>query len=215
MYLNRLIIEENMQFECYGVLDPVSIIPFETTNYIISLNEILWMIDKAIVHVIISDDFGLKSYRRKVALSRFDKFLKLLWLLAPNEIMITRIGSQRLECVQKEQYQNFYRLGGQVNTIQTNHFHGAVDVSKYKTIVYQSVGDDIEEFYNHIKMNRIYLINPTEETIYLTRVMLQKILSLDPFNSSKLIVRSFHLSMLTDQEENEMDYVFLEKRTNR
>ena len=208
-YLNRLIIEENMQFECYGILDPVSIIPAETSNYITHLlNCLLRRIEAAaIVHVIISDDFGLKSYN-KVALRRFGKFLKSLWRVWPKEIMITRIGSQRLECVQKEQYQKFYRNGSQVNTtIQTNYFDGGVDVSKYETVVFKSIGDDIEDFYNHIKMNQIFLINRTEEKTYLTTVMLQQIFSLDPSSSSKLIVRTFHLSMLTDQEESEMDKI--------
>ena len=131
-YLNRFIIEENMQFECYGVLDPVSIIPAETSNYIIHLlNCHLRRIDEAIVHVIISDDFGLKSHN-KVALRRFGQFLKSLWRVWSKEIMITRIGSQRLECVQKEQYQKFHSAGRPViTTIQTNYFDGGVDVSKF------------------------------------------------------------------------------------
>ena len=208
-YLNRLIIEENMQLECYGVLDPVSIIPAETSNHIINLlNCLLRRIeDEAIVHVIISDDFGLKSYNKE-AFHRFSQFLKSIWRVWSKEIIITRIGSQRLECVRKEQYQNFHREGGKVNTtIQTNYFDGGVDVSQYETVAYKSIGDDIEDFYNRIKMNQIYLINRTEEKTYLTTVMLQQIFSLDPSNSSKLIVRTFHLSMITNQEENEMDKI--------
>ena len=56
-------------------------------------------------------------------------------------------------------------------------------------------------------MNQIYLINRTEEKNYLTTIMLQQIFSLDPTNSSELIVGTFHLSMLTDQEESEMDKI--------
>ena len=198
-YLNRFIIEEDMQFECNGVMS-------------FSKNQFKRFHEKhlEILHLIIADVFGLKheSMLTMDSSHAFSvEFLHLLNLPEDKEIIISRIGRERLECIQKEQYQKFYKEGGQVK-IHTGYLTVKID-PEWKTELYKSIGDDIEDFYNRIKMNEINLIiNQTYETINDCWKKMIKSISLNnsylDSSDSKLIVRSFHLSMLTDQEESEI-----------
>ena len=187
-YLNRFIIEEDIQFECNGVMG--LLMEFSEDQFKRFYGKHLEILDKSkktIVHLIIAADFGLALTRHNM-LTKF-----LLQLPEDKEIIISRVGSQRLECIQKEQYQKFYKEGGQVK----------IDAPEWKTELYKSIGDDIEDFYNRVKMNEINLImNKTYETINDCWTKIIKLISLNSSNS-KLGVRSFHLSMLTDKEESE------------
>ena len=112
-YLNRFIIEEDIQFECNGVV-AFSKKTFLFDRFYRKHREILEKCKKTIVHLIITADFGLTHEINIKARDTLTKFL--LQLPEDKEIIISRIGSQRLECIQKEQYQRFYKEGGQVNT---------------------------------------------------------------------------------------------------
>ena len=227
-YLNRLIIEEATEFECYGVLNGIVSAAGQASysNYI--LEQISNLESRTtVVHLIFSADFSLelKSWNINGLIEYIISLFK-----SSTQIMISRIGSERLECIQKEQYRKFYSEGGQIKTtIQTqsriprfgnlkwNKFYNRVSnedtdseidiescyVCEYKTEVYKSVGDDIEDFYNLLKEQEINCINPNNGPQILFLGLLQKVMLLDPSNSSEPIVRSFHLSMLTDQEEDE------------
>ena len=184
-YLNRFIIEEDIQFECNGIMAFSEKIAFQRFY-----RKHLVQSKKTIVHLIIAADFGLQHEMTHDTLTKI-----FLQLPEDKEIIISRIGSQRLECIQKEQYQKFSKEDGQVK----------IDAPQWKTELYKSIGDDIEDFNNRIKMNEINLIvNQTYETINDCWKKMINSISLNSWNSSKLIVRSFHLSMLTDQEESEI-----------
>ena len=223
-YLNILIIEEDNQFECFGVLNGIVSAAEQASysNYILeNIPKVEKFISerKTIVHFIIAADFGLQIKPWNIDMFRYINSI----LKSSKKILITRIGSERLKCVQTEQYRRFYRKGDQINSTIRSHSKlrigrsswtsfesdntnsdtdsddeiNSADVIEYKTEVYKSVGDDIEDFYNLIKMKQINCINPSNEPL------LPKISLLDPSNSSKFIIRSFHLSLLTDQEESE------------
>ena len=187
-----------MKFECYGVLD--GLIP--NSDSALFSKFILERIAKAksetIIHVIISANFGSKvnPWHIREHDNRLLKYLNSIWDISA-EIMITRIGSERLECVQKEQYRKFYRNGGQIKTTVKDSGNWA-DV-EYETWVDKSVGDDIEDFYNRIKMKKIAL-----DCVSRTFERFESIISLLDPSKPSVSVRTFHLSMLTDQEESEM-----------
>ena len=74
--------------------------------------------------------------------------------------MITRIGSERLKCVEKEQYRKLYRDGGHIKTtIQTYSNRFAEYTSEYSTGIKKSKGDDIEAFNTRIRMTEFNCIN--------------------------------------------------------
>ena len=188
-YLNRFIIEEDNQFECNAIIANENLANFDCEHCDSK---------EAIFHCIFAYDYELEFNFADLS---FDKWVMSI-MKSPEEIMISRVSGQRWDCVQKENYQKFYREGGQVNT--TTFWRPESGVHKYKTGVYKSIGDDIEDFYNRIKMKKVKLINQTYGT---TNECWQKIIAsiaLNPSSSLKFVVRSFHLSMLTEQEESEI-----------
>ena len=63
-----------------------------------------------------------------------------------NLTLITRIKSERLQCVQKEQYKKLYK--------EASNEGAKIKYDKNTTLlVYKSIGDDIDDFYDRIKMN--------------------------------------------------------------
>ena len=103
--------------------------------------------------------------------------------------LITRIGSERLKCIQKQQYKDIYRFGGRIST-------------KTPSDVDKSIGDDVEDFYNRIKTNAINIC--MQYSIFDQMTLPNQISSLAPLSDSISTVRTFHVSMLTDKEESEM-----------
>ena len=136
-YVNRFLVEEESQFECDGV--------FEFDAIVSVLRDII-MNKESKLHVVISADFfPIISYQ-------IIELKNLINDLKPKNLMITHIVSERLECVQKEEYEKFYEENGTIQYDPNDIFH---------YIVRQSIGNAIEDFFQYVKMNRIaYLRNP-------------------------------------------------------
>ena len=214
-YLNRMLIEEDMQFECYGIMDCTSLdctsmdcieckwIPYgiwrilgQLTGLFPLSNAILEKImndqsDTTIGHLIFSANFAVSSrdiHGTNIHASNVEYCDEIACSeLTSNPLMITRLGGERLQCIQKQQYKDIYRYGGRIST-------GITDVDK-------SIGDDIENFYNRMKANEINICMQYSKLDKIT--LTDQITSLDPLNDS---VRTFHVSMLTDNEENKMSF---------
>ena len=108
-----------------------------------------------------------------------------------NLTLITRIVSERLECVQKEQYEKFYK--------EASNEGASIKYEENKTLlVYKSIGDDIEDFYDRIKMNKI---NFTDKRLVRDNGIDFRFLNNLLQHSHS--VKTFHLSMLSDKEEKE------------
>ena len=181
-YLNRFIIEEDTQFECAGIID------YEN--------------NKRASYLLYDDffnDLNRLDYVGHLFVSAESGFLIPSILDLP--CMITRIGSERLECIQKEQYENFYNEGGQI----TYHQNSSIRPLQ----VYKSTGDDIDYFYDSITTHNMNLENMrTSELFALTSLdsalqfgIIRKISFSDLLINS---VKTFHLSMLSDEEEKKM-----------
>ena len=177
-YVNRFVIEEESQFECDGVYG------WDVLN----IQHIAQQIARHSyrqLHVFISADFlpdrGFQNFRH------WDKFLKKF--NAPNHI-VTFIGSERLECVQKEEYKKFYKGEGQIRYYSNDSpLYTVLDVR-------ESIGDEIEDFSQRIKMKKIaFDSNKYHSSGYWGY---NTILELH------WAVKNFHISMLTDERQNKM-----------
>ena len=141
-YVNRFVVEEESQFECDGVFELDGIASFMRDVRKINPKS---GDTKSKLHVVISADFFPIAYR-------IIELENLIYELKPTNLMITRIESERLECVQKEEYEKFYDEKGTIQYDPNDIFH---------YIVRQSIGNAIEDFFQYVKMNRIaYLRNP-------------------------------------------------------
>ena len=161
-YLNRFVIDEENQFECDGVfgLDDLS------TQDILR--------DKS--HVFIAADFVLASNRRILRTTMKPRSINL---------MITCLGSERLECVQKREHEKFYRGEGQIKYYHP--YNGSPSILNVR----ESIGDEIEDFFQHIKKKTIDL-------------NLKRLSRSDLRERLENAVKNFHLSMLTEEKQNEM-----------
>ena len=173
-YVNRFLVEEESQFECDGVFELNGIASFMRDVRKINL---ISSDTQSKLHVVISADLD-PIYRYQI-ISRFQSYIK------STNLMITRIWSERLECVPKEKYEKFYSENGQI---------------QYDPIGYiparQSIGDAIENFFQAVKMKRIDYNPKTKKSVTFGSLFWR--------NRHDNIVTNFHLSMLTDEKENEM-----------
>ena len=120
--------------------------------------------------------------------------------------MMTHIKSERLECVQKEQYTKLYNEalneGAQIKykTVPKS-YNGMFSLPNkiLPVLVYKSIGDDIDDFYDRIKMNKINFTN--ERLLTSSDIQVQ---SLSNLLQTPHSVKTFHLSMLSDEEEKKM-----------
>ena len=176
-YINRFVIEEESQFECDGVFRVDAAPPGPPIHHdvIAQLNHRalpttygnnLLQLE---FHVFISADFSLRSHL---------KVLSHLHGLRQNELMVTCIGSQRLECIQKEECEVFYNEKGRVRYSSDAMLHTVLDVQK-------SIGYGVEDFFQLIQM----------------KMFRYKSVSQDRFEN---LVENFHTSMLTEEKQNEM-----------
>ena len=190
-YLNRFLIEEDTQFECAGVVPALlENIVGQTTvaeredyeksieNFGKSLEQTLLASnsDSFIGHLIISNGFKYSSS----FLARVSNF----------PFMITRIGSERLRCVQKEDYESLHKL----STTRLVPYKGGIleNVSTgLDPYVLLSVGDDIDDFYDRIKMNNI-------DTVRACAQWYSNLIESDA-------VKTIHIPMLSDEEERNMN----------
>ena len=173
-YLNRFLIEEDIQFECFGIYDEEftynRLVPFLNMLKTVSNDEP----DCITGHVIIADDISKYiPWNRCKAVCEHS--------ILDSSLIITRIESERLECVQKEKYKNFY-TGGLVSYDSGYNFQQA----------YKSIGDDIEVLFQLIASGKM--------TANYQRPLRNS--ASDRFH--ECTVATFRLSMLSDDEEAKM-----------
>ena len=125
----------------------------------------------------------------KIAARPFKRFIDVIRNSPDISHMITRIVSQRLECVQKEHYEKLYKEGGQIKYNEG-----------YSMEVHQSIVNDIDDFYNRIKMNKI---NFTDRRLF-TNYMYKSFNDFFGLWDAQHSVKTFHLSMLTDEDERKI-----------
>ena len=150
-YLNRFLIEEDTQSECNGIFECTN--ARELKNSITNLETNFQRISNESKsdfygHLVLSGDFCFNG----------DFSLKYSCLRVPYlhgfPLMITRVGSERLECVQKKLYKKLYKDGG---SIKYYLVQGNCPRHKLKG-VNKSVGDDVDNFYDCLESGTIYLI---------------------------------------------------------
>ena len=176
-YINRFVIDEESQFECDGVfrVDFAQPGPPILRDVIAQINQRALStiyrnnLPQLEFHIFISADFSLRSHL---------KVLRHLRGLRQDELMVTCIGSERLECIQKEECEVFYNEKGRVRYSSDEMLHTVLDVQK-------SIGDGIEDFFQFIQM----------------KMFRYKSVSQDRFEN---LVKNFHISMLTEEKQNEM-----------
>ena len=182
-FLNRFLIEEDTQFECDGIhLLSKNDLWADADSYL--SNHIKRLADDrnqnqsgpSILHFIIAD------YPRRVAprepLYMLDEVKRDAKVVV--NLMVTVISSERLECVQKERYEKFYKEGDNIK----------YDFKKfsYNFSVYKSVGDDMEDFLHRNKTG----ILPTYKKATFEE------------SNMKSSLKTFHLSMISDDDEKQM-----------
>ena len=192
-FINRFIIEEDAQSECYGVvyLSKEFEVKKEVEKEGHSMTDLLSSLvsnflekifksqsDKTTLHIVLSIEYGL--------VDRLDRIINSIWTTS-SEIMITRLKSERLVCVQKEEFERFHREGGRIKSIDGTFI--------YEELVNKTIGDDIEDFYNRIQLNEIYLKN--KELVHSN--LIAALWSLWEYRLGR-----FHLSLLTEQRVRRM-----------
>ena len=187
-YINRFVIEEESQFECDGVfrvdfathgppiLRDVIAQLYRRTPSTTYLNELLPLE----FHVFISADFSLRRHLT---------VLRELYKLRKHNPMVTCIGSERLKCIQKEEYETFYNEKGRVRYA----YDGMLTVLD----VQKSIGDGVEDFFQLIQIKTFHY-----SQFHLNYNMFYgDSLSRDRFEN---LVKNFHISMLTEEKQNAM-----------
>ena len=217
-YLNRFLIEEETQFECAGVVELRGFKGFEVSQYL--KQNFKSHFDRfsnksnsdSIGHLILSGEF-LSRYSPNDFYDLWD-FMQMFEDISH---MTTRIGSQRLECVKKEHYDKLYNEGGQIKYYNDKTF-GPIKVNTHDNEintfdVHQSIGNDIDDFYDRIKMNKInYGPEYTDTMVQQKRHSYGRLLTSPYFKGCNFFgliksphaVKTFHLSMLSDQQERKI-----------
>ena len=197
-YLNRFLIEEDTQFDCAEIVEWKLGSSWE--NSVQDLEKKFIKLSKKsnsdfIRHLILSMDFFPVEPSWNILTDRpFESFIRRLKIFPDISYMITGIVSHRLECVQKEHYEKLYSEGGPIKYNEVDTFE-----------VHQSIGNEIDDCYDRIKMNKI---NFGEHKRLLTNSefsMEKSIYRRSKFFESPYSVKTFHLSMLSDQEERKIN----------
>ena len=213
-YLNRFIIEEDAQFECAGVMD----------NGFYRLQKSFELLKKSfsqfsnesnsdfIGHLVLSFD---DSFANDVKFRALRERARKNFRVPEFPLIVTRIESKRLECVQKEKYEKLYNEGGQITYRLEKPFEAfnkpfIENSFEDKTLqVYKSIGDDIDDLYDRIHMKNIQLVLKNSRGILLVNREFDTeydgfIQHLSYILESRDSVKTFHLSMLSDREERKM-----------
>ena len=182
-FLNRFLIEEDIQFECAGVVEHEGYMERNMErNLVKSLERVSNESNSDFIcHFVLSHDFIYFTANS-------------FWNNLKNLTMITRIGSERLQCVQKEQYQNLYK--------EASNEGAEIKYDENTTsLVYKSVGDDIDDFYDRIIMNKI---NITDKSFLSDSEFCHNWARSFNLLQAPHSVKTFHLSLLSDKEERKM-----------
>ena len=168
--MNTFIIEEESQFECEGVFHGEDTPP---KRY----NPILRRLNAGESDPNLQMHLILASHRHMPILQTFYEIEK-------KNLMVTCIGSERLECVNQETYDKLYTKGGFIKYQQQSRFR-SVEVGI-------SIGDDIEIFFKLIKLKQY--VQEIDNTFFR---YFHHLISPDWFANA---VNSFHLSMLSEEQ---------------
>ena len=200
--MNRLIIEEENEFECKGVYElDIS----ADGQFVEELSKILKNHDGSkIDHVIIAANSASHKIRLRKSSTRtnvtrryltkdfrvlnFREFANVLRTLLKSiprsTFMLTCLASDRLECVPKKKYEKIYKEGCQIG------------FGFNTTKVFKSVGDDTDEFFERIKFENISpntqftgSFSTSDDRVYFTKW------------DEKSQVYTFHLSMASNEDE--------------
>ena len=178
-FLNRFLIEEDIQFECAGVVehkrDMETKMKRNIERDLMKNLERISNESNSIGHLVLSTDLEYSS-----TYSIFDNIKNLT-------MMMTRINSERLECVQQEQYNKLYK--------DASNEGGQIKYGNKTVLVYTSIGDDIDDFYDRIKMNKIKF---TDKRNFLDYSDFQA--RLDNLLQARHSVKTFNLSTLSEEE---------------
>ena len=181
-FLNRFLIEEDIQFECAGVVehkrDMDTNMKRNIERDLMKNLERISSESNSIGHLVFSTDLEYSS-----TYSIFENIKNLT-------MMMTRINSERLECVQKEQY-------NKLHTDASNE-GGQIKYGNNTVLVYTSIGDDIDDFYDRIKMNKI---NFADKRNFLDYTDFQAG-CLNNLLQARHSVKTFNLSTLSEEEKS-------------
>ena len=179
-YLNRFIIEEDTQFECTEVVEWKSgsswvklerhlkksfdrLVGLRSYSEIYHNSGIFKQLKFSnhsnsdfIRHLFLSFDFwpddmmdDMGDILAIITDRPFKSFIDGIRTSPEISHMITRIGSQRLECVQQEHYEKLYNQGGQIK------YNEVCSFEVHQSIMDPQFVNDIDDFYDRIKMNKI------------------------------------------------------------
>ena len=190
-YLNRFIIEEDTQFECVGIVEwksnALNVVQESFLKYLErKFHQILNESNSDFIgHLILSNEFEFSYFEHSIP------------QVPDVPLMLTRVGSERLECVQKEQNEKIYNVGVKIE-------YNVANSSEHKTFqVYKSIGDDIDDFYDRIKTNNINFTDMANSDLTYLELKTDGYIPTRPFIP---LVKTFHLSMLSDEDEREMNF---------
>ena len=204
-YLNRFIIEEESQFECqgvYGEIDPKSCKRRELSRMVQSCDRPAEF-NSFGNHLILAGDFSHQS-RLKILTPLYEPMYLLPkqgLSMSSLPMTITCIRSERLECVQKDRFEQFYNREGLI-------VYNRYDKNKIATFTLwaqKSIGDDIEDFFERIKSK---IITPINDEFFSNLRMSFFLRMFDGINSLRMqesALPTFHLSMLSDRDENKLN----------
>ena len=183
--MNTFIIEEDSQFECEGVFHGEDTPPKRYNPILRRLQHNAGESDPNLqMHLI------LASHRHMQSLQTFYEVPK-------ENLMVTCIGSERLECVNQETYNKLYAKGGFIRYQQQSRFR-SVEVGI-------SIGDDIEIFFKLIKLKQY--IQEIDNTFFR---FFPHLISPEWFANA---VNAFHLSMLNEEQRNFRKRLFFKHNT--
>ena len=135
--MNTFLIEEESQFECDGVFDGEDTPP-KKYNHLLQRFSAEKFDKNLQMHLI-------------VASHRHMPILKSFYEIPKTNLMITCIGSERLECINPDNYDRLYKKGGFIRYLYTR-FRSK---SRFSFVeVESSIGDDIETFFKLIKLKK-------------------------------------------------------------
>ena len=179
--MNVFIIEEESQFECDGVFD-LEDTPSKRYNPLLRRLHAEKSDQNLQMHLI------LASHRHMPILQNFYEVPK-------ENLMVTCIGSERLECVNGEICDKLNKEGGFIKYQQQSRFR-SVEVET-------SIGDDIEIFVNLIKLKQY--AQEIDNTFFR---YFPHIISPEWFANA---VNTFHIALFDEEQRNRKRLVFKHK----
>ena len=201
-----MLIEEESQFECDGVYETDSQIGQRCTLNKISKHQS----GSNTAHIIIAAEPLSSQAFFAILWGRLPSFIES-GIASIRNLMITLLQSERLKCVQNQKAKRFYREGGQIKN-ESEHIITElpyIGFSNQTIEARKSIGDDAEDFFqrmvkdqivpNDLDINRPFIgqwdaffFDLWPKTLWVTKTYWKK----------TQYVHTFHLPMLSEEEEN-------------